>query len=233
MARLAYCDFDALLETALDRVDFRLLAPPFQHRGTQAFLAEGREQALLVFRGSDEPLDWINNLRIELGPWRGRGRVHCGFADSLEAVWPEVEAALQQITRPLLITGHSLGGALASLAASLVPHEELITFGAPKVGDAEFCASLGSARRFVNNEDLVCRLPPTGVSLVQAYGHAGQLVLIGPTGETSQPAEPTSLDRFDVSLDRVWEMVLLGLSAGRLPRMLMDHAPINYVSALA
>lgn len=132
MARLAYCNFPSVLEAALARVDFRLSAPPFERGGTQAFLAESADRAVLVFRGSDEPLDWINNLNALPGRWRGTGAVHRGFSDSLEAVWPDLAPFLQYARRPLIVTGHSLGGALATLSASLVPCDALMTFGSPR-----------------------------------------------------------------------------------------------------
>ena len=232
MARLAYCDFATVLEAALRRVGFHLVAKPFESGGTQAFLAEGVDYAVLVFRGSDDALDWLNNLNVMPVRWRGAGRVHNGFSASLEAIWDEVTHALHQATRPLLITGHSLGGALAGLAAALLPCKEFITFGAPKIGDEEFQESARSGRRYVNNQDIVCRLPLDIFPLSGVYGHIGTAHLIGRQGGVSHPEKPFAGSRLDFS---VRDLRINFRESGRhqrLPRLLMDHAPINYVSAL-
>merc|ERR1712224_789396 len=67
-----------------------------------------------------------------------------------------------------LVTGHSLGGALATLAAYdftvfLGYTTRSVTFGCPRVGDADFVIAYGTAvpetARFVNKLDPICRLP--------------------------------------------------------------------------
>ena len=54
-----------------------------------------------------------------------------GFRTALEDVWPELETVLDKVAQPIFYTGHSLGGALAMLAASRRPPLALYTFGAP------------------------------------------------------------------------------------------------------
>jgi hypothetical protein len=65
---------------------------------------------------------------------------------------------------PLLITGHSLGAGLATLVAATRRDRQprLITFGSPRVGDADFGSLIDSdsVARFVNCCDLVTRVPP-------------------------------------------------------------------------
>ena len=86
-------------------------------------------------------------------PFAG-GNVHKGFLDQYLAIQDELiskTAAYIEKFKPekILITGHSLGGALANLCAvdffdRLETKERskirCITFGAPKPGDAMFCA---------------------------------------------------------------------------------------------
>src|SRR5262249_20894795 len=91
--------------------------------------------------------------------------------------------------KPLLVTGHSLGGALAILFTSRWESEKYpilatYTFGCPRVGNAKFCEwynALRGARTFcvVNEEDLVPRLPGvlTGYRRVR-----NQILLTGLTG---------------------------------------------------
>lgn len=232
LARLAYCDFSSVLEAALPRAGFRLAAEPFERGGTQAFLAESADRAVLVFRGSDDALDWLNNLNVMPVRWRGKGRVHGGFSDSLEAIWGEVMDAVRSVKRPLLVTGHSLGGALAGLAATLLPCQEFIIFGAPKIGDAEFQESAGTGRRYVNNQDIVCRLPLDIFPLSGVYRHVGTAYLIGRQGGVSRLTETRGTGGIGLSLRDLRLNFRESGRRRRLPRLLMDHAPINYVSAL-
>jgi hypothetical protein len=62
----------------------------------------------------------------------------------------------------LYITGHSLGAAMATVAASRVQSKvtALVTFGSPRVGDAEFVKSLTVTHyRVQNNCDDVTKVP--------------------------------------------------------------------------
>jgi triacylglycerol lipase len=112
--------------------------------------------------------------------------VHKGFQDALDLIWPAMSrAALQYATEycdgihaldRLSFTGHSLGGAIAVLAATkflsensvangvLRQRTEVYTFGQPKVGDRKFvCKANNMVRRIfrVRNEgDCVWKLPP-------------------------------------------------------------------------
>ena len=231
MARLAYGDFATVLRPALARVDFALVGDPFDRNGTQAFLAAGPDYAVLAFRGSDDVRAWAVNLSVRPVSWVGRGKVHEGFAGALQAVWPKIEAAVSALDLPLMITGHSQGGALAALAAARCPGAELLTFGCPKVGDGEFCASVGKATRYVNNLDIVCRLPLGILPLLDVYEHVGDLRFIEEAGNVGAPNDRRGLDGFDISLEAV-QQALAGLSRDRLPRSFADHSPINYVSVL-
>lgn len=231
-SRLAYADLTSMVPQILDRIGFEPVAV-FDRAGNQAFLAEGPDFAVLAFRGSDDLEAWMTNFNLRLTPWRGGGQVHTGFAEALDAVRPEVSDALAGIESPLLCTGHSLGGALAALAASLLPEARVYTFGAPRVGDTAFrdamAARPGLAARYVDDRDIVCRVPPAAFG----YRHVGLPYVIDRDGNVAQrrPEERG-----------VGELVASALSKGRaglselvgngLPRELSDHAPINYVSAL-
>ncbi len=231
MARLAYGDFGSVLRPALARAGFDLAAEPFDRTGTQAFLAAGPDYAVLAFRGSDDVRAWAVNLSVRPVAWVGRGRVHEGFAGALQAVWPKIETAVRALDLPLLITGHSQGGALAALAAARLSGVRLVTFGCPKVGDAAFCASVGPATRYVNNMDVVCRLPLGVLPMLDVYAHVGDLRFIDASGDVGEPNDRRGYSGFDVSLETV-QRALAGLGRDRLPRSFADHSPINYVSAI-
>jgi len=117
-------------------------------------------------------LDWTNDAKAKLVPGIG-GMVHRGFAAALDTLWPsllpEVKSQLASAA-PLLITGHSKGGAIASLAAIKLKTEEGIepagvyTFGSPHAGDTAFAKNydreIKSQWRFENQDDIVPHLPP-------------------------------------------------------------------------
>ena len=114
------------------------------------------------------------------------GRVHRGFDGALNKVWPDVTNYVRSIRKKnqkLWYTGHSLGAALATLAAARwrlvegVPVQGLYTFGHPRTGNKEFAESLDSALpglvyRFVNNNDVVPRVPMRKMG----YQHVGRFV---------------------------------------------------------
>jgi hypothetical protein len=144
---------------------------------------------VLAFRGTlsfdfhdhDSLRDWLSNLTADLVrpdwlPADSPARVHQGFLTSLEKLrtlgaFDEVNRQLQ-LTGPgaqLLITGHSKGGALASLAAlrfsanNQLP-SRVISFAAPRVGDRAFADVYNNARivhtRYEFQDDLVPHVPP-------------------------------------------------------------------------
>ena len=78
----------------------------------------------LDFNSPPSVADWVNDFHAEPITVAGfPGAVHAGFSAALTALWPDITAELQKQSAgapaglPLLITGHSKGGAMASLAA--------------------------------------------------------------------------------------------------------------------
>ena len=104
---------------------------------------EHEDYLCMAFRGTDEIKDWLDNLNA-FSEAHLFGEFHRGFWNSLEDVWQGMNAAYQekraQKARPLFITGHSLGGAMASVATAKFIHEDLpftsvYTFGQPRAMD--------------------------------------------------------------------------------------------------
>ncbi len=103
------------------------------------------------------------------------GKLHEGFRDALDTIWKDVLSAVrarlsQQIEGSLLITGHSKGGPMASIAAARLWLSERITvggvttFASPHPGDRDFVHGYPSGfevTRYENYLDLVPFLPPT------------------------------------------------------------------------
>jgi len=203
-------------------------------RGSHAFLAldTNAKLAVLAFRGtdSDDPTDISDDCRVRPENWVAGGKVHEGFAGALLEIWDGVqkEPSIRKDFR-LLFTGHSLGAAMATLAASLQKPAALYTFGSPRVGDADFVAILkGVANfRYVDCCDLVPRIPPEGVL---GYTHLGRPYYIAcdRTVQQRDPDDPfIREDRIRAELEYLeqcaWQI-------GNDPlRPLADHAPVNYV----
>jgi pimeloyl-ACP methyl ester carboxylesterase len=173
MSRLAYAKNKAI-KAALQVVDFSAIGfVDDKALGTQAFAATHAAHALtvLAFRGTDsgrfeDIITDLNTLQTDYPPAAGGPgcKVHAGFlkAYRTDAMRKLVDLARAPQGTTLLVTGHSLGGALATLAAVDAPAAKLITFGAPRVGDDAFCAhfDVRPGRRFENCCDLVWRVPP-------------------------------------------------------------------------
>jgi hypothetical protein len=216
------------------RVGFQ--AEPVFDGTTQCYLAWNDSAVLVSFRGTEpgEPGDLLDDLVFALGPWDRAGHVHLGFKVALDRVWNALSARLAALApaRTVWFTGHSLGGALAALAADRYDATAgVCTLGAPRVGDWHFAAShtrLGSrALRYVNDADIVTHLPPP-----LPYQHAGTPRFIDPTGHVSDH-RPGLHHYFEALVGDVGHVreVRLALDRGHLrhaPDFLLDHMPRAY-----
>ena len=219
---------EILVEVGLEEIRF------FNRGGTQCALVQPVNPVsgafvVLVFRGTDDQQAWVDfNFDKLPERWPQGGKVHQGFKEALDAVWPEVEPAIPSGTA--IYTGHSLGGALATLATSRKPPTVTYTFGSPLVGDDDFAVTIASPfHRVVNNRDIVTTIPP-----LTGYRHLGELYYIASDGRilVNPPDQTVALDRLknDPSFD-----LKRNLREGGgilLPQELADHAPVNYVAHL-
>lgn len=122
---------------------------------------------VLAFRASEDLADWIADADVQLTTHPAfPGRVHNGFADRALAFMPWVnDHKVMLAGKPFYLTGHSLGGAIASLvswkmtALGLLP-ADAYTFGSPRVGDSTFAAAAQPEWRVVDEFDIVPELPP-------------------------------------------------------------------------
>jgi pimeloyl-ACP methyl ester carboxylesterase len=151
-------------------------------------------QVVLAFRGTTDATDWLADLSF-VPKWTDMGYVHAGFFDALWDVWPAVLGQLIRAnTDRVLITGHSLGGALACLAARLL-HErnwpvKCVTFGQPRVGDQHYTSTYPAPLlRVVNEGDPVPWVPGRLLPLLclkpALYTHAGEVLLLDQDGVQS------------------------------------------------
>ena len=135
--------------------------------------------------------NWITNLNAEFFPYSGGDgtctdcRVHDGFYAAAISVIDTVRQTLVKLqsmlpTYSVVVTGHSLGGAVATLIAldliTRTPSYDvmLINFGSPRVGDPNFAAwasmKLKEHFRFTHNRDIVPHLPPAALSYQHISG---------------------------------------------------------------
>jgi triacylglycerol lipase len=215
---------------------------------TEVYLAENDHVLVVAFRGSQAPTtldglkDWLltnaNNYLIlpegrsgtEFAAAGVGARFHRGFLEALEMVWGPLSAmvdqALKAKERPLWVTGHSLGGALALLAAwrfqrNFVSVCEVVTFGAPMIGNETASKAFeqefpGKIFRYVDVGDVVPLLP--SVSLVaNAYSHCQSEVSLAMGQTETAAAELAALRSTDPTtsedvltagmMDQVWGSV--------------------------
>lgn len=146
-------------------------------------VGEMADGIVLAFRGT-MPLnfqapptvrDWLGDFQAEPVTVDGfPGAVHSGFYDAFSALTADITAEVLRLQayappgRPILITGHSKGGAMAALAAWSIQGNsgtpvKVVTFAAAKPGDAAFRAAYQAAgidhTRYEYNIDIVPHLP--------------------------------------------------------------------------
>jgi hypothetical protein len=231
---LAYSDMEyartRFQEAGLPQVQF------FQGTSTQCYVAANDHFAVVAFRGSEiwEPgsekdlqkitADLLVDIDIRLTPWAQGGQVHAGFKRALDEVWSDLQAhikLLESAGRTIWFTGHSLGAALATLAAGRYAEAGgLYTFGSPRVGDAEFAEHFQrDAYRIVNGSDIVAHLPPRG-----PYRHVGEAWYLDGNGKLRNlsgpdPRKPGGEGERPATA---------GGSNGWIPEPIRDHVPLIY-----
>jgi len=208
--------------------------------GSQCHVGWSDRFVIVAFRGTqpDEMMDLFDISRIELAGWTyGGGAVHSGFLEAHGRIWPAVENLLRQLNptrRTVWFTGHSLGGALATLSMDrFAASAGLYTIGSPRVGNHRFAALFderhdGRCFRYVNNRDVVTHLPPA-ITPAGFYKHVDLRRFIDANGAISS----ASLSIIDMlSLPWTTGAVSQALERGRvdlpLPGWLIDHTPRRY-----
>lgn len=138
------------------------------------FALTSERASVLAFRGSGSAVDWVSDFiaqQTTYRPVKNAGQTHKGFTDIYMSARNQIHDLVKQLPtdKPLFITGHSLGGALATLASIDIASNSaftapiVYTYGAPRVGDPKFIrtynALIDTHWRFQNEFDIVPHLP--------------------------------------------------------------------------
>lgn len=227
---------------------------------THCLVVEADDCIAIVFRGTDSIRDWITDvdfLREELLTSRrfGRAEVHSGFLQAYQSILGALTDRLRVLadghladghhsTKPIFVAGHSLGGALALLAALELERQgfeiaQVYTYGQPRLGNRAFCrvynAALGDRTyRVVYQEDIVPRVPHLP-AVTDWYRHCGTEVFI--PSVNYQPGKDLWMNPpwWRVLMSDawgIWRAFCLNNIGGALDPV-RDHHIVNYCEALA
>jgi hypothetical protein len=203
-------------------------------RGTRLQVHSLLDAAEIVLLNQDDL--WIDGQFFP-AVHRAGGKVHTGFLRAFAEISDRLDAivAARRPDQALWLAGHSLGGALATLAAAHLGRDAvqgLYTYGSPRVGDAAFASVLPVASnvRHVHRDDWVATMPPEFLS----YVHAGTLHPV--TGSPSRDV----LNDFTTGLKELASALQSMAAESRfradpLPFKLSglaDHMPVYYATLL-
>jgi hypothetical protein len=229
LAVLAYSNKDQIIWN-----DYGLeLVKWIEHKksDTQGFVAIKDKSIYVVWRGSESKKDFQNDASIDKVPFINEGeKVHIGFKYCWESVvgdtYNAIDTALENLqgkATDIVVCGHSLGGAVATLYAYSIknhyPHYNIksLTIGSPRVGNKVFKENYDKSGidtlRIVHNNDLVTHTP-----YIRFY-HVNYQVRLDTNGNKLQN---------DGSLKSLW-LYLRSLFSGK---NIKDHMGDGYLKAL-
>ena len=134
----------------------------FKNGGTECYTLTCPENYIVVFRGT-EPTSW-EDIKADI-QFRKKKGIHRGFDAALDDVWEDLKKHYDKNSKgkQLLVTGHSLGAALATLFSARINDENsaCYTFGSPRTATPKVVKQMNfKAYRFRNNNDVVTKVPP-------------------------------------------------------------------------
>jgi hypothetical protein len=155
-----------------DRIDARLVG-----ENADGVVVAFRGTLPLSWQSQATVLDWLQDLLAEPESRPNLpGKIQTGFFDATWAIIAGIASEVLRLNpagrKRVYVTGHSLGGAMASIGAYIMqaaPYdiriEQVVTFASPKPGDGAFQTAyqriFPTQIRYENFGDLVPMLPPT------------------------------------------------------------------------
>lgn len=188
-----YCEWTECRKKLDEYIDSQYVTRILDYEGSQAYgFKRDADTAVIAFRGTDPH---INDIVANLMVWHDnsvtQGDVHTGFKRELDKIYPAllkwIKSRAINKTTTVYVTGHSLGGAMASLCAARLHNEGynviLYTYGSPRVGDKKWASQFESIEvyRFINCNDIVTVVPPHGL-----YHHIGKVCYLDYNGKLHQ-----------------------------------------------
>ena len=203
----------------------------FECDGSQAYWFQTEHDSVVVCRGTEAD-EW-NDIQADVNALTAVaetvGKVHRGFKKEVDDLWPYLETALQDNDKPLWFSGHSLGGAMATICASrsLLSHIKsepagLFTYGSPRVGCKRYVNYTKVPHyRWVNNNDIVARVPPAWFG----YRHSGTELYLTSNGKLKKVAGWRRVK------DRIQGFVTELVKKRRIDH-LSDHSILAYIDLI-
>lgn len=172
---------------------------------TSVLVADVGDVIVLAFRGTTNLRDWITDIDfIKVGldgkfaPHESKAKVHRGFLNAISSILPQIIGHLlppgadKSKIKPIIITGHSLGGGLASEAAFFLTQQgfyikAVYTFASPRVGNAAWRNAYNTlldgrladrSFRIACTGDLVPLIPGIFTPIRDGFRHVGREVLL-------------------------------------------------------
>lgn len=203
----------------------------FDASRSQGVVIEQADRIIVAYRGTTYE-DILTNAKLSMtqGPFLV-SRVHRGFLSYASRPIAFIRDRLNECpAKPVIFTGHSLGGAAAVISAAVLRSQirnqiqMSVTFGCPRIGDGDFAAISHYEiphERWVHANDGVPRVP----FAFRGYRHSGNLNYI--TGRGSIWHRPNPLL---VGCDRLSRFFQgpFSWATGKI----LDHQMVGYTTAL-
>lgn len=164
----------------------------FKVEHTEFQIGKYKDYIIVAFQGSHGYADWFDNLNFKKLHLNNGIKIHEGFFDQYITILSTLYVELQKFDlKKIIFTGHSLGGALATLASIFYKndfyYERLevfcVTFGSPRVGNRKFAKNFNDyvdvSLRYVNGEDSVTKVPMTWRTPLFGFKHVATKNKIG------------------------------------------------------
>jgi len=194
--------------------------------GAEVLVCKDKDSLWFAFRGTEPAKlnDVMADLKVVKNTAVAGGKVHGGFQQEVDDVWMELVKELEhndqlKVRKDVYITGHSLGAAMATISATRYQPSALFTFGSPRVGGKHFIKNIKCPHyRFMNNNDIVCRIPPAWLG----FRHHGEMIYFNRFGD--KQLKPTWTDFF-YGIGQSWKR-------WKFFDGVVDHGMPNYVQAI-